>query len=254
MLHALAASAVLLTAALRPGAPLQGVAAFADTVPVAAAPASGAGTRRAAAGTAVDGGWPVAQTGAARGGPNAEAPTEPAPAPFAPAAPLVTETALPNPFAPWRAPAVSAVAPVAIPIADSIVVRKRAHQLVLYERGVPLRRYAVALGEPDGDKQYLGDNRTPEGLFHIVDRNPYSRYHLALRISYPDSAHRARAAALGRSPGGDIMIHGLPRAFADVGAAHREEDWTEGCIAVTNEEIEEIWRIVPVGIPIEIEP
>jgi murein L,D-transpeptidase YafK len=127
--------------------------------------------------------------------------------------------------------------------------------LSLYRRGTLLRSYLVALGQqPVGDKERIGDNRTPEGLFHIEARNPASRYHRSLRISYPDAAHRARARTLGVSPGGDIMIHGLPDAQAWVGAAHRDFDWTEGCIAVTNQEIEEIWSAVPVGTPIQIKP
>jgi murein L,D-transpeptidase YafK len=139
--------------------------------------------------------------------------------------------------------------------ADSIVVEKAAHRLTLYHHGALVRSYLVALGQrPVGDKVRLGDMRTPEGLFHIEARNPNSRYHLALRISYPDAEHRARASALGVSPGGDIMIHGLPDRQASVGAAHRDFDWTEGCIAVTNEEIEEIWGAVPVGTPIHIKP
>ena len=118
-----------------------------------------------------------------------------------------------------------------------------------------MRTYLVALGQqPVGDKVRRGDMRTPEGLFRIEARNPRSRYHLALRISYPDAAHTARARALGVSPGGDIMIHGLPERQAWVGAAHRDFDWTEGCIAVTNAEIEEIWQVVRVGTPIHIKP
>jgi len=139
--------------------------------------------------------------------------------------------------------------------ADSIVVEKSAHRLSLYQRGRAVRTYLVALGqEPVGDKVRIGDLRTPEGRFLIEARNPASRYHRALRISYPDAAHRARARALGVSPGGDIMIHGLPARQAYVGAAHRDFDWTEGCIAVTNQEIEEIWSAVPVGTPIHIKP
>ncbi len=139
--------------------------------------------------------------------------------------------------------------------ADSIVVEKSAHRLALYQRGKLVRTYSVALGQrPVGDKVSRGDRRTPEGSFRIEARNPESRYHRALRISYPDSAHRARARALGVSPGGDIMIHGLPARQAWVGPAHRDFDWTEGCIAVTNQEIEEIWSAVPVGTPIHIKP
>jgi murein L,D-transpeptidase YafK len=99
-----------------------------------------------------------------------------------------------------------------------------------------------------------GDRRTPEGLFYIEDRNPNSRFHLSLRISYPDAAHRARAEALGVSPGGDIMIHGLPNGQGKIGAAHRAYDWTNGCVALTDEEIEELWNTVPIGTPVEIKP
>lgn len=140
-------------------------------------------------------------------------------------------------------------------VADSIVVEKSQHRLTLYRAGVPMRTYLVALGQkPVGDKQRKGDMRTPEGLFHIEARNPESRYYRSLRISYPDAAHRARARARGVSPGGEIMIHGLPASQAWVGPAHRDFDWTEGCIAVTNDEIDEIWRAVPVGTPIHIKP
>jgi murein L,D-transpeptidase YafK len=139
--------------------------------------------------------------------------------------------------------------------ADSIVVEKAQHRLSLYYRGLLMRSYLVALGQqPKGDKVRKGDNRTPEGMFRIEARNPQSRYHRALRISYPDAAHIARARALGVQPGGDIMIHGLPARQAWVGAAHRDFDWTEGCIAVTNKEIEEIWSVVRVGTPIQIKP
>jgi murein L,D-transpeptidase YafK len=140
-------------------------------------------------------------------------------------------------------------------IADSIVVDKGERQLTLYRQGAPVRTYLVALGQqPVGDKVRRGDMRTPEGLFRIEARNPQSRYHRALRISYPDAAHADRARALGVSPGGDIMIHGLPKRQAWVGAKHRDFDWTEGCIAVTNAEIDEIWNAVPVGTPIHIKP
>src|ERR1044071_5589431 len=131
-------------------------------------------------------------------------------------------------------------------LADSIVVEKSQHGLSLYREGTLVRTYLVALGQqPVGDKVRIGDMRTPEGIFRIEARNPESRYHRSLRISYPDAAHRAKARALGVSPGGDIMIHGLPDRQAWVGAAHRDFDWTEGCIAVTNAEIEEIWSAVP---------
>ena len=97
--------------------------------------------------------------------------------------------------------------------------------------------------------------RVPFGRGSRIEaRNPGSPYHRSLKISYPDAAHRARARSLGVSPGGDIMIHGLPARQAWVGAAHRDFDWTSGCIAVTNKEIDEIWGAVPVGTPILIKP
>jgi murein L,D-transpeptidase YafK len=139
--------------------------------------------------------------------------------------------------------------------ADSLVLNKSRRELVLYYHGDPVRTYYVALGRsPIGDKERIGDNRTPEGLFYIQGRNPNSRYHLSLRISYPDATHRARAAKLGAEPGGDIMIHGLPDEQAAFGPAHRDYDWTNGCIAVTNQEIEQLWRVIRDGTPIQIKP
>lgn len=139
--------------------------------------------------------------------------------------------------------------------ADSIVLDKSERTLTMYSRGVKVKAYDVALGKnPVGPKLRRGDGRTPEGLYYINGRNPQSRYHLSLRISYPSSRDRARAARRGVSPGGDIMIHGLAPAFATVGGLHRQQDWTEGCIAVTNAEIEEIWRAVPNGAWILIKP
>jgi murein L,D-transpeptidase YafK len=140
-------------------------------------------------------------------------------------------------------------------IADSIVVEKSKHTLTLFQAGFPVRIYQIALGkQPAGDKVKKGDGRTPEGLYHIDFKNPQSKFHMALHISYPDVTHAQRANQLGVSPGGDIMIHGLPPAYASVGSAHREFDWTEGCIAVTDQEIEEIFRSVPTGAPIQIKP
>jgi lipoprotein-anchoring transpeptidase ErfK/SrfK len=139
--------------------------------------------------------------------------------------------------------------------ADSIVVYKRERTLVLFNRGVPVRSYFVALGsQPVGDKVKVGDQRTPEGLFYINAHNPASKFHLALRISYPSDAHRARAAALGVDPGGDIMIHGLSKEYAEAGTNHLQNDWTNGCVALSNKEIEEIWHAVPDGTPVQIKP
>lgn len=139
--------------------------------------------------------------------------------------------------------------------ADRVLVEKAAHRLTLLRRGVPLKAYLIALGkEPIGDKVRQGDNRTPEGVFVIDRRNPASTFHRALHVSYPDAAHRARARKLGVDPGGDIMIHGLPDKMAWIGSLHRRLDWTAGCMALTNAELDEVWRAVPDGTPIEIRP
>ena len=142
-----------------------------------------------------------------------------------------------------------------IGLADSIVVEKKKHMLTLFRDGKPMHTYLVALGgRPSGDKLSAGDRRTPEGIFYIDARQPNSRYHLALHISYPDAAHRARSHAAGVAPGGDIMIHGLPNGLGAAGATHRINDWTNGCVALTDEEIEQIWSSVPIGTPVEIKP
>jgi murein L,D-transpeptidase YafK len=140
-------------------------------------------------------------------------------------------------------------------IADSLVVEKSKRTLTVYSAGSPVRTYQVALGtQPKGDKIKMGDGRTPEGVFTIDFKNAQSKYYKAFHISYPDAAHAARAEALGVSPGGDIMIHGLPPRYASLGAAHREFDWTEGCIALTDQEIDELWSEVPQGAVIHIKP
>jgi len=141
------------------------------------------------------------------------------------------------------------------PEADHIVIVKSARSLTLLRQGKVLKTYKVALGSnPLGAKTREGDGRTPEGEYRISAKNEHSQFHLSLRISYPNEADRQRAKKLGVSPGGDIFIHGLPRQWAWIGAAHRQKDWTAGCIAVTNAEIEEIWASVPVGTPVEIKP
>ena len=139
--------------------------------------------------------------------------------------------------------------------ADRVVVRKAARRLVLFRGEKTLAAYDIALGRnPEGHKQREGDGRTPEGRYLIDWRNPQSRYHLSLHVSYPEAADRARAAASGDDPGGMIMIHGLPNGLGALGAAGILRDWTEGCIAVTNEAIRDIWRRVADGTPIEILP
>jgi len=139
--------------------------------------------------------------------------------------------------------------------ADRVVVEKAARTMTLYRGSQVLKSYKIALGRnPEGPKAQEGDGRTPEGRYVIDARNAQSAFHRSLHISYPSAADRRRASRAHVQPGGAIMIHGLPNGLGSLGDAHRLRDWTEGCIAVTNTEIEEIWRMVPNGTPIEIRP
>ena len=127
--------------------------------------------------------------------------------------------------------------------------------MLLISGSTVLRSYRVALGfDPVGHKVQEGDGRTPEGRYVIERRNPKSAYHLSLRISYPGPEDLARAVELGVDPGGDIFIHGLPNGVGAADRGHPERDWTRGCIAVTDAEIEEIWALVADGTAIEIHP
>lgn len=139
--------------------------------------------------------------------------------------------------------------------ADKLVVHKKAHTLVLMRNGAAFRKYKIALGtQPVGPKARQGDHKTPEGTYIIDRRNGHSQFYRALHISYPNAEDRERAKKSGVPAGGDIMIHGLPNGYERLGNAHRLKDWTDGCIAVTNQEMDEIWRLVPVGTRIEILP
>jgi murein L,D-transpeptidase YafK len=140
-------------------------------------------------------------------------------------------------------------------LADRVVVWKSKRQLELYANRKLVKRYAVALGRnPIGPKLQEGDNRTPEGLYAVELHNPRSSFHKALKVSYPSPADSMAAAKRGVAPGGDIMIHGIRNGLGFLGRLHRLLDWTAGCIAVTNPEIEEIYCAVPDGTPIEIHP
>ena len=140
-------------------------------------------------------------------------------------------------------------------VADRILLEKSARRLTLLQNGEVLKSYRVALGRtPNGAKEYEGDQRTPEGIYSIDFHKPDSDYHLALHISYPEQRDIDRAAREGRSAGSDIMIHGLPNGRGWIGRFHRRSDWTAGCIAVADFEIEEIYRAVPDGTPIELRP
>ncbi len=140
-------------------------------------------------------------------------------------------------------------------VADSIVISKSAHTLSLKSGNTVLKTYQVALGRGSaGAKQFAGDNRTPEGKYIIDEKKASSSFHKALHLSYPNAEDRARAVKLGKSPGGDVEIHGLPVSFAWVGTTQHVIDWTAGCIALSNSEIDELWRMVTVGTPVEIDP
>jgi murein L,D-transpeptidase YafK len=137
--------------------------------------------------------------------------------------------------------------------ADRVVVVKSTHAMTLYAHGEVLRTYRVSLGRGAGHaKERQGDHETPEGLYTIDARNPHSRFDLALHVSYPNSYDKRRAEILGVAPGGDIMIHGIQNGLGWVGSLQHHADWTDGCIGLTNPEIEEVWKLVPIGTPVEI--
>ncbi len=139
--------------------------------------------------------------------------------------------------------------------ADKVVVHKKDRLLILVNRGKEFKRYRIALGgTPVGPKARQGDHKTPEGNYVLDRRNPQSQFYKSIHISYPTAEQAAAARRARVSPGGDIFIHGLGKRYGWVGAAHRLKDWTDGCIAVTNEEMDEIWRLVADGTPIEIRP
>ncbi|MBW4056489.1 MAG: L,D-transpeptidase family protein [Proteobacteria bacterium] len=139
--------------------------------------------------------------------------------------------------------------------ADKILIEKKERRLSLISKGKVLKTYQIALGgNPNGPKERQGDNKTPEGTYVIDSKNRDSRYHLSLHISYPNEKDKKRAKQHGVSPGGDIMIHGLKNGFSWVGDLHTEVDWTKGCIAVTDKEIEEIDKLAPNGTIVEIRP
>ena len=139
--------------------------------------------------------------------------------------------------------------------ADKIIIEKKERRLTLLSKGKALKIYKIALGgNPNGPKEREGDNKTPEGTYIIDSRNKDSGYHISLHISYPNERDKKMARELGVSPGGNIMIHGIKNNFSWIGDRHTRRDWTKGCIAVTDEEIEEIDKLVPNGTVIEIWP
>ena len=141
-----------------------------------------------------------------------------------------------------------------LPIADFVLVDKSDRTLKVYSGGRLTRTYTgLQFGDqPQGHKRFQGDERTPEGRYTIDYGNPNSRFYLSLHISYPNAQDRAYAAQYGRSPGGDIFIHGQPNALPS--DRRMRGDWTDGCIALSDLEMAELWQTVPDGTPIEIQP
>lgn len=141
------------------------------------------------------------------------------------------------------------------PIADEVIVEKANRKLYLVKDGEAFRTFHIALGiSPVGDKEVEGDNRTPEGRYWLDLRNAHSDYFLSIRISYPDEADRREAEEKGEMPGGQIMIHGQPNVPTYSAAYYRRADWTNGCIAVSNSDMIDIWLMTPDRVPIEILP
>ena len=139
--------------------------------------------------------------------------------------------------------------------ADRIVVEKKDRKMTIYQNKTILRSYKISLGQsPSGAKEKEGDKKTPEGIYSIIEHFEPSAFHRSLRISYPSKSDIQRAEKEGVSAGSDIMIHGMRNGLGIVGRMHLWFDWTAGCIAVTNQEIEELWKVIPDGIEIEIKP
>ncbi|MCX5791876.1 MAG: L,D-transpeptidase family protein [Elusimicrobia bacterium] len=139
--------------------------------------------------------------------------------------------------------------------AYNVVIEKKAHRLTVYSDGKEIKKYKISIGRGGmGKKLREGDKLTPEGSYIIDKRNPESSYHLSLHLSYPNPDDIAAAAKAGVPPGSDIMIHGLMNGFGWLGRLQRLADWTLGCIALTNPEIEELWKLLPDGTPVEIKP
>jgi len=150
---------------------------------------------------------------------------------------------------------ISPAAAADFPLADKVLVEKGKRQLHLLKNGVPFRTFKIALGlAPDGDKEQEGDQKTPEGLYMLDARNPDSDYFLSIHISYPNRSDLAAARAKGLDPGGAIMIHGQPNVPNFSQAYYAREDWTNGCIAVSNSDMIDIWLMTPDSVPIEIVP
>lgn len=138
---------------------------------------------------------------------------------------------------------------------DKLIVLKSERKLMAMSDGTVVKAYSIALGkEPKGHKHFEGDNKTPEGHYIINAKNNKSSFYLNLGVSYPNEADQNYAGKMGKSPGGDIKIHGIRNGKWYVGRLHRLRDWTAGCIALTNPEMDELFSVVEIGTPIEIKP
>lgn len=139
--------------------------------------------------------------------------------------------------------------------ADRLLVIKSARTMTLFNGHTTLKTYKVAIGRsPVGPKTQRGDHKTPEGDYIIDTKRGTSRFYRALHISYPNESDRRRAQQAGVDPGGDVEIHGIQNGLGWIGSLHRAIDWTDGCVAVTDDEMDEIWRVVDIGTPVEIRP
>lgn len=141
------------------------------------------------------------------------------------------------------------------PVADKVIIEKAARKLHLMLNGEAFRTFDIALGiRPEGDKIKEGDFKTPEGTYYLDSRNKNSDFFLAIHVSYPDEEDRRQASQLGVDPGGSIMIHGQPNVPSRSEAYYRTRDWTNGCIAVSNSDMIDIWLMTGENTPIEIRP
>jgi murein L,D-transpeptidase YafK len=140
-------------------------------------------------------------------------------------------------------------------VIDKLLILKSQRKLIAFSQGKPLKTYKIALGaNPTGHKQFEGDRKTPEGIYFVDGKNAKSSFYKNLGISYPNEDDKTYAQSQGKSPGGLIKIHGLRNGRGFIGKFHRWKDWTQGCIAVTNQEMEELYQHTPIGTPIEILP
>ncbi|MBS0290670.1 MAG: L,D-transpeptidase family protein [Proteobacteria bacterium] len=138
---------------------------------------------------------------------------------------------------------------------DTILVEKQKHLMTVFHKNKPVKTYKIALGfSPYGHKTQEGDGKTPEGTYFVVSKNPNSKFHLSLKLSYPSTQDQLAAKSNGINPGGNIMIHGLAPHLNTKGKWHIMKDWTLGCIAITNDEIEELFKLATIGTKVVITP